>query len=217
MKKSLLIAVLLSASLQGFSQTFIQLWSGAGLCTSGNYDMGLSSGLSFFKGVAWRTGVGAQIFMQGYNIYYDTEVGNPVGSSLRNKSNYVFIAPMIDFHLRQNGHTHVYLNAGVGFNMGAQDSLRRWSYTPNGYDSTVGSADSVSKMVVRIGMGMTHYIGGTGRFRISVSEDVGFLATRLSKTTDPTDVRLYNNASQFYKPLYISLRLGIGWRFARRR
>ncbi len=213
MKKLLFTILLVSSAVHGFSQTYLQLWGGAGLATSGNYDMGISQGINFFKGVSWRTAIGAQVAMQGYNIYYNKEVGEPIGSSLRNKSTYLFVSPMIDFHLRKNGHTHAYLNAGVGFNMGAEDSLRRWSYTPGGFDSTYGSADNVKKMVVRIGMGLTHYIAARGKFRITVSEDVGFLATPISKTTDPTDVRLYNNSLQFYKPMYISLRLGIGWRF----
>lgn len=212
MKKLLLMILLFFVVKPAMSQSFTGIYGGAGVATSNNYDLGINAGAYYYKSVMWRMAVGAQVFMQQYNIYYDKERNQQVGATIRNNSNYVFIAPMLAYHVRGNGNTHFYINAGVGFNMGAKDSLHKWSYTGiAGYDSTVGSADNVNKMLVRFGVGLITYFHVKKHLNIFISEDVGFLGSKLSETTDVTDIRLNNNVNQIYRPLYISLRLGICW------
>ncbi len=210
MKRISLIIFLTLISLNGFSNSFFNIWGGAGLATRYNYDMGFSGGFTYIKAATWRLGLGASVFYQQYNLYYDRENSQLIGSSIRHNSSYAFVSPVLDLHLGRRGNTHFYVTAGAGFNMGAADSLHKWAkggYV--NYDSTIGKAENINKMVFRFGMGLVEYFSINRRYFISVNEDFGYLSDVLSKTNNPTDAMLNRNVNQLYTPTYISVRLGI--------
>lgn len=219
MKRLIITLLLALGTMPVFAVTFFQLWGGAGLATRYNYDIGLSSGVNFMTSAAFRLGVGFSAFTQQYNIYYDKENLANRGGSIRHQSMYAFFSPLLDYHLRGHGYTHFYITAGAGFKMSATDSLHKWSRMGSvSYDSTLGNAANANSMIVRVGMGLTHYFPFQHkRMFLTIGEDIGFLATKLSETTDPTNALLNNNTGRIYRPTYVSIRLGLGWKFTKKR
>lgn len=214
MKRIALTVLLILLGYTGFSTTFFQLWGGAGIATRYNYDAGLSAGMTIFKGLPYRVNVGASVFLQQYNLYYDKENTQLVGASIRHSSSYVFLSPMIDLRMGKTGNTHFYLTAGPGFNMSAVDTLHKWDRQGAiTYDSTIGKPENINKMVVRLGMGLSEYFNISRKFYMNITEDVGFMATKLSETNDVTNTKLNNNVGRLFRPTYISIRIGFGWKF----
>lgn len=218
MKRIFITLLLIVGSMPVFANTFVQLWGGAGVAGRYNYDLGLSSGVNFYTAAGFRMGVGFSAFTQQYNIYYSKELQANRGGSIRYQSTYAFFSPMIDYHLRGHGYTHIYFNAGAGFKMSATDSLHKWSKVGAIYDSTLSDPANINSMVIRIGMGMSHFFPFKHKkMYLTIGEDVGFLANKISETTDKTNRLLDGNTSRIYKPMYISVRLGLGWNFSRKR
>lgn len=217
MKRISLVTLFILLSFSGFSATFFQFWGGAGVATKYNYDAGISTGISFFKGFPYRVNVGASVFLQQYNLYYDKENSQLVGGSIRHNSSYAFVSPVIDLRIGKYGNTHFYLTAGAGFNMNAVDTLHKWDRQGAvTYDSTIGKPENINKMVVRLGMGLSEYFPISQKFYMNITEDVGFLANKLSETNDPSDAKINNNVGQIFRPTYISIRIGFGWKFAKK-
>ncbi len=217
MKRISLITLFTLLSFSGFSATFIQLWGGAGVATRHNYDAGISAGLSFFKGMPYRVNIGASLFLQQYNLYYDRENAQLVGGSLRHNSTYAFFSPVIDLRIGKYGNTHFYLTGGAGFNMNAVDTLHKWDRQgATTYDSTIGKPENINKMVFRLGMGLSEYFNVSQKFYMNITEDVGFMATKLSEINDPADAKINNNVGQIFRPTYISIRIGFGWKFVKK-
>ncbi|MBC7555178.1 MAG: hypothetical protein H7257_14510 [Taibaiella sp.] len=212
MKRTLLAVLLIFGSLQGFSYSLTGIFAGAGLATRHNYDVGIGFGAYYLKTLNSRIGIGLTAFSQQYNLYYDNENDNIIGGSIRHKSNYAFAAPLMQVALGKKGSTDFYVNAGVGFNVGVSDTLRKWSRSPYGgvaYDSVIDQAKGINSMVTRIGFGFTEFLPMTKHLYFTFTEDFGFLPSQLSKADDPTNATLHRNVATFFKPTYISFRIGI--------
>ncbi len=216
MKRILLITLLVLSATKGFSNKFIYLWGGAGIATHNNYDMGLSYGTTFVTALFNRVGVGGSVFSQQYNLYYDKELPAITGATVRHKSSYLFVSPMVQFHLGNKvGSTHFYLTGGVGFKVGVKDTLRKFytatfpSTTNYSYDSLIDKSANINNMVTRIGFGFTEHFPVSKKFGICFSEDVGFLPSLISSTKVAGDTKFNNNVNQLFRPTYISLRIGI--------
>ncbi len=213
MKRILLIVLLVLGSYEGFSNSLVSLWAGAGLATRYNYDYGLSFGLDYTHALFYRVGIGLSAFAQQYNLYYDKDNANVVAGSMRNQSTYVFACPKLEYHLGKKGNIHFYLTGGAGFKMNATDTLRKWSKaaysaTP-GYDSMIDRSASMNSLVYRLGFGFTEYFPTRGHLSFTLGQDFGFLPGLISTSDDPSNASLHNNVNQFYKPTYITFRLGI--------
>ncbi len=221
MKRIILIAFISFFAIKGTAQTatFIGLYGGGGLALSNNYDVGISGGLDFMKGVKNRLSIGARLFYQGIGLVYDNEaygakkgIGN-AGALLYNKSSYVFFTPKFDIGIRRLENVHFYATAGLGFNMGATESIRKWdnSYGAayGNYDSTLNTSTNITSMVMRLGVGLTEYVYTGRHWRLTFSEDFGFIPQNISSTAS------YDNPSrtQYYpKSLnaqYFSLHIGL--------
>jgi len=218
MKRILLIACILCGGFSGFSQVslIVGVNGGAGLATHYNYDMGLSYGANVCKTVSSRLGIGAEVMMQQYNLYYNKEEISLIGGTIRHKSNYLFISPMFEGHLgHKEGTTHFYITGGVGLNMGAEDTLHKYAKAtyPVGavYDSVIGNAKNINSMVFKIGFGFREYMNLGRRLCLTFTEDFAFLPGKLAETTDPTNDMLRNHVSPFYKPTYITFRIGLAY------
>ncbi len=93
---SISLVSLLAISGHAQTNTFIGIYGGTGLAFQYNYNMGISGGLDFLKGIGNRTALGATLFYQGYSFLYDNEAygakngtGN-AGVTLLNQSSYIF-------------------------------------------------------------------------------------------------------------------------------
>jgi hypothetical protein len=221
--KKILLALILSISVfKGYSQknTIVGIFAGGGIATTNNYDVSLSGGLDYAKGLNLRTFIGAEVFYQQYSLLYDNEARSAKkatgydGEILRHTSAYVFFAPKIRFCAGRKQNAHFYFNAGIGMNMGGYDSLRRWNTvsTPNGYkrmDTTIDQSENINSMVLRVGLGWTQYIYMGSHWRFSFTTDFGFLPGSLTKTSDYADVSRTSYSPSKLNPTYMSIRIGI--------
>ena len=114
------------------------------------------------------------------------------------------------------------MDFGVGYNVGGYDSLRKWDYSystntssTNGtgtlgqYDSVIGKSKNITKMMFRVGLGLTEYAAMGEHWRFTFTEDFGFLTKTLTTTgtiTDPSRTKYSTNGLQ---PGYISFMIGI--------
>jgi len=216
MKRLLLVALLCISALQGFSNGMMGLLAGAGLTGRNNYDVGLSYGLMGYRAISYRVGLGAMIFSQQYDLYYTNELNNPMGSSLRTNLSYGFFSPLLIYDMRNHdGRYKFYLTAGVGYNLSGYDSVHKWnmsSYPGASYDSLIDGSKNINKLTYRIGFGFLQFVPMNRHFTFCFNEDIGFLPSVLSSTTDKTDATLRSNVARYYRPTYISLRLGIFFR-----
>jgi len=223
MKRIIFIAFLSFLALKGFTQTntILGLYGGAGASTMYNYDVGLSGGFDFLKGIGNHTALGATLFYQGYAFLYDREAnyvnngGGNAGVSILNKSSYIFIAPKISQFFGRHSTLEAYLNAGAGFKMSGTETMRKWDYgngsVNSNYDSTINTSKNINSMVLRFGVGLKEYIHlGNGNWWFTVTEDCGFLASTLSKTSDVDDPsRTQYSPNGKLNPNYFSLMIGI--------
>lgn len=221
--KPILLALILSVSaFKGYSQknTIVGLFAGGGIATANNYDVALSGGLDYAKGLNLRTFVGAEVFYQQFSLLYDNESNSArhatgfAGEILRHSSAYVFFSPKIRYCAGRKQNAHFYINGGIGMNMGGFDSLRRWNTisTPNGFkrmDTTIDQSENINGMVLRVGMGWTQYIYIGNRWRFTFCTDFGFIPGSLTKTSDYADVSRTSYSPSKLNPTYVSIRIGI--------
>jgi hypothetical protein len=233
MKKGLLAILLLLAASTGYSQnveymvkpTRIGLYGGMGFATSNNYDYGASAGLDFQKCVRGSMlFIGAQVFLQGYSLYWDNEAyGNTghtgyAGMQFRHASKYVFVAPTFQKMLwvRSNFIPWVYVNIGAGFKMSGYDSVRTWDHSnlssyPVNFDSTIDDSKNLKSMVLRIGVGLAQDINMGGNWWFTFKEDFGFVpsGTTTTGTNDAGSPAHTQYSPGKLSPVYASLQLGI--------
>ncbi len=221
--KPILLAFLLSVSaMSGYSQknTILGFFAGGGLATSGNYDVALSGGLDYARGMNLRSFMGIEAFYQQYSLLYDNEANSAkkatgyAGEILRHNSAYFFIAPKFRYCAGRYQNTHLYFNVGLGFSMGGYDSVRRWNTvsTPNGFvrnDTTLDQSDNINSTVLRVGLGITQYLYLGNNWRFTFTGDFGFLPGSLTATSNFEDVARSPYSIGKVNPAYISLRIGI--------
>ena len=216
MKRLLLLALLCCCTLQGFSNGMFGILAGAGLSTRYNYDMGLNVGLMGYSAAWQRVGIGASVFMQGYNMYYDKENQNTTGTSLRTKATYGFFSPLLVYDLnKHHGRSKFYLTGGVGYNISGYDIVRKWdrsNVVGASYDSSIDASKNINKLAYRIGFGFMQFVPMGRHLTFCFNEDFGYLPALLSSTTNTNDVMLSNNISRYYKPAVVTLRLGLFFR-----
>jgi hypothetical protein len=221
--KRILFIILLSCIVTGASaqtNSFIGVYGGGGLAATHNYDVALSGGFEFMKGLFNRTWLGVTAFYQSYGMIYDNEANglkNGTGSAgvtVLNKSAYIFLAPKLTHDVGRNGFLKFYVNGGVGFNMGGTETMRKWDNTygssTGNYDSLLTTTTNINKMVVRFGLGFTENINMGKKWWFTVTEDFGFLPSSLSKTSDVNYVSRTSYSPSKLGPAYFSLQIGVG-------
>ncbi|MCW3123754.1 MAG: hypothetical protein JWQ38_3246 [Flavipsychrobacter sp.] len=221
MKRITLIAFLSFIAMQGFAQkkTIFGLYGGGGLGTTYNYNVAISGGLDFIKVYSTHAGIGANLFYQTYGLYYDNEAygakggGGNAGVQLLNQSSYVFLCPKFDYGIGRNQGVHFYVNAGVGFNMGGTEELRKWDKGfgagLGNYDSTIVTTTNITKMLLRVGTGFTEYFRTGKHWCFTVTEDFGFIGQNLSSSSDYLNPSRTEYSPRSLRPAYISLQIGI--------
>lgn len=223
MKRIVLIALLSLYAIHGFSQSrsVLGVYGGAGIATNFNYDVSMSGGLNFMKGINSRMMIGAVVHYQQFSLYYDREQGQATngngnaGVTLRHKSADLFVAPKFEYCAGRYRNIHIYVDAGIGFNMGGFDSLHKWdhSYYATGvgnYDSSLDLSSNINKMLVRVGMGVTEYLYISRRWCFTFTQDIGFIpGGGLTKTGDYNAPARTPYSPGRFNPTVISLQIGI--------
>jgi len=221
--KPILLALLLSFSAAGgYAQknTIFGVFAGGGVATTNNYDVALSGGIDYAKGLNLRSFVGVEIFYQQFSLLYDNEINSnkhatgSEGEIIMHKTAYAFIAPKFRFCLGRRQNNHFYMSAGLGMNMGGYDSLRRFQTisTPSGMvrtDTTLDKSKNINSMVLRVGVGATQHLSMGRHWRFTFTEDFGFLPGSLTKTSNFEDVTRSAYSVGKLNPTYVSIRLGI--------
>lgn len=214
MKRILLIILTSFCFSQGYSNSFYFGWDGIGFSTKYNYDLGMSYGAYYYRGVARGLGLGTYEFYQTFNMYYSREVGATVGHALRSQIQYRFFSPMIVVQLKSSGQSQMYFTGGIGELQSNSVAIHeKWSHATwagNTYDSSIDLSTKLNKYVVRMGFGFTQFQRLGGIFNMFINEDFGFVANPM---TDPSNISfagVKTNTAQFYMPTYVSLRIGIG-------
>jgi hypothetical protein len=221
--KPILLALILSFSaFKGYSQknTIVGVFAGGGIAATSNYNVALSGGLDYARGLNLRSFIGLELFYQQFSLLYDKEKNGAKhatgseGEIISHRSAYIFLAPKFRFCLGSKQNNHFYLSAGIGMNMGGYDSLRRFNSlsTPYGFvrsDTTVDMSKNINSMVMRIGVGCTQYLPIGNHWRFTITEDFGFLPGSLTKTGDYEDVTRSSYSPGKLNPGYISIRIGI--------
>ncbi len=233
MKRTLLVAFLSFLSLSGFSQStiwgynsFVGIYGGIGLAAAHNYDIGISGGFEYVKGIAaykhggTRFGLGADVFYQSFSLLYDREqdgarhgFGN-AGAMVRHKSAYIFLTPKFDVGIGEHQNVHTYITAGVGFKMSGYDSLRKWdhSYTTSGvgnYDSSLDMSKNIKSMPLRFGFGFKEFIYLGSHWRFTITQDFSFLGSSITGTGGLSDPSRTKYTPLSLNPFYFSLQIGI--------
>jgi hypothetical protein len=231
MKRIILIALLSFIAFDGFSQaSLIGVYGGAGCATKYNYDVAPSGGLELlFSGHrGGRIFIGADIFYQSYSLYADNEVNSAhnrtgyTGTTDRFLGSYAFVAPKFSFGISKTENIKIHVSFGVGFKVSGFDSLHKWNdgyyanayYTnPIGgtgqYDSLLDKSKNINTMVLRASVGMTEYLAMGTHWRLTFTEDFGFVAQSLTKTGTSEDGSRSNYSTNGLRPGYISLQVGI--------
>ncbi len=230
MKRIILAAFLCFIALQGFSQaTIYGVYGGIGCATSNNYDVAPSGGLELlFSGQrGGRMFIGADLFYQGYSQWADNEANSAThgtgtaGNIERFLGSYVFLTPKFSYGLGKKQSVKIFFDIGVGYNIQGFDSVRKWDhgYYTNGYyttytagvgqyDSSLDKTSNINKLQFRLGVGATEYLSMGPHWRLTFTEDFGFLTTNLSSTGTPTDGSRTQYSHGGLRPGYISLMVG---------
>lgn len=222
MKRILLIACISLLAGSGYAQKNFNIgfFAGAGASTVYNYDVGLSGGLDLLKDVGNRTWIGGSLFYQGYAYLYDREAnavtngGGNAGVTILNKSSYIFVSPKLAHDIGRRGLLKAYINFGAGFKMSGTETMRKWDYsngaTGANYDSLLNTSKNLNSMVLRVGLGLTEYVHLNKGWWFTITEDCGFLANSLSKSSNVDDPsRTGYSPNGKLNPNYFSLQIGI--------
>jgi hypothetical protein len=206
--------------MEGFAQTgnIFSFYGGAGFGLSNNYNSGISGGFEYLKGIFDRTALGATVFYQGYSLYYDNEaygakggIGN-AGVTILNQSAYVFFCPKITHDIGKSGLIKYYFDAGVGYNMGGTETMRKWDRSVGSavgiYDSTIATSPNITKLVMRVGVGLTEYLKLGNRWWFTFTEDFGFVPQNISSTVSVTDPERTQYTPHRMTADYFSLQIG---------
>ena len=233
MKRILLIAFLSFTAFRGSSQTVVGLYGGAGCATSNNYNVAPSGGLELLFGMhhGGRMFIGADVFYQTYSLYYDNEANSEkhhqsyAGYIERLATASAFFAPKFSYGLGKTQDIKIYVDFGVGYNIGGFDSVRKWdnkyynnstgNYTyGNGvgsYDSTIDASKNINKLLIRGGCGATEYLSIGKHWFINFTEDFGFISQSLTQSTDPSFASRTQYSPGKFNPGYVSLQIGINY------
>jgi hypothetical protein len=228
MKRIILLLFLSLATLPVIAQDYtyedaknliIGFYGGGGLATTHNYDVALSGGIDFNKGIFYRTGLGFAIFYQQISVLYDNEAHGEkdfngyAGTTILNKSSYVFFTPKFFHSLGKERLCKFYVNAGVGYKMDGTETMHKWDqsngYAPGNYDSTLNTSTNIKQMVFRVGVGFTEYLHMGGKWWFTITEDLGFLPSSISSTSDVDFASRTKYTPPSISPGYISLHIGI--------
>jgi hypothetical protein len=223
MKRISLITFLSFFFMPAFSQTstFIGVYGGGGLTTTYNYDIALSGGVDFIKGLSHngRIGLGFNAFYQTISMAYDNEayrekngIGN-AGVMLLNQSSFIVFAPKFDYGIGKKQNIHFYVNAGIAYNMSGTETMRKWDKS-NGaglgnYDSVINTTPNINKMGLHVGIGFTEYLYTSKHWRFTVTEDFGFINKSLSTTSDFDNPSRTPFSPHDLKPGCFSLQIGL--------
>jgi hypothetical protein len=203
----------------GYGESFTSLIAGGGLATANNYDIGLSYGFSYYKGIRNKLAIGFEFLDQNYSLYRDKEINNVVGGTVSLKGDYMFFSPMVVVQLNRTGSIHGYVNAGIGIHGAGYTTLHTWDHTP--WPSTVAydsvddkEKDDFLQLTYRIGIGLVEYCNVRGKLHIFFGQDVGILPmsfqNKNENDSDPTEFRNFKGSmDEFFRPTYISFRMGI--------
>lgn len=213
-----LISLFTSPAFSQGTNKIIGFYGGGGLATSNNYDVAISGGITYDKGLFSRTFLGVNIFYQGYALAFDNEAGSnklgkgQAGVTVFNKSAYVFLAPQISIGIRETQNLKFYANAGIGYNMSGTETYRKWDYRygslPGNYDSTINTTANINKMLYRVGFGMEEYLSLGNRWFMCLKEDFGFIVNNLSTSGDVDNPNRTVYSPHSLNPGYISIQLG---------
>jgi hypothetical protein len=168
------------------------VFAGGGVATTNNYDVALSGGIDYAKGLNLRSFVGVEIFYQQFSLLYDNEINSQKhatgseGEIIMHKTAYAFIAPKFRFCLGRRQNNHFYMSAGLGMNMGGYDSLRRFQTisTPSGMvriDTTLDKSKNINSMLLRVGVGATQHLSMGRHWRFTFTEDKTEIKNRMVK------------------------------------
>ncbi len=210
----------------GYLTHNISLLVGAGLATQNNYDVGPSLALSFHKACfKQRVFLGISLNYQEYSLYYDREaqaLNNEKayeGVTIRNKSDYGFFSPSIEYYIGNSCNFSLYVNGGVGYSIGGTETLHKWdqshSYplTPtNAYDSTINTTSNINKLIFRYAIGMCQYSPIYGRhpkkIKFMFNEEIGFVQGNISTTANNNNPSRTTFSPNNLSPVYITFRIG---------
>jgi len=221
MKRILLIILICCLALSGYSHnTIFGFFGGVGASTNYNYDVGVAGGASFLKQGRGRTGIGADLFYQGYALKFDNEANGikngtaSAGVTILDKTSYIFLTPKIAQTFGHYGTLEAYLTFGPGFKMGGTETMRKWDYThgtlPGDYDSTIDASPNLKGVVFRIGFGMKEYVYLGGKWMFTITEDFGVITNSITKSSDPHDPsRTQYSPSGKLNPYFISIFIGL--------
>ncbi len=216
MKRILLVLLMLAGLNTANANSFYFAWNGFGMANRYNYDLGMSYGAYYYRGITKGLALGTLEFYQTMNLYYGREVKSIVGSSLRTDITYRFFSPMIVLQTGHTGQSQVYFTGGVGeLQSGGEATFSKWSRVPwsgpaGVYDSTIDFTEKLNKYVFRLGFGLAQYVRLGGNFHMFVNEDAGFLIRPMADMSGREFVAVKTNVAQFFQPTYLSLRIGIG-------
>jgi hypothetical protein len=202
-------------SLNCLADSYYFAWDGVGVATKHNYNAAQSYGSYQYKGVANGLGTGGMEIYQQFNINYDQESTNRVGTSVRYNLLYRFVSPMVVVQLAKSGQTQFYMTAGVGDLQSGTATVHKWSHVPaqvgDNYDNVIDKSGDVNGYAIRLGFGFTQFYPLGGNFHLFLNEDVGWIATPLVDVTDPDYSGMKANVSHLFQPTVVSFRIGIAF------
>ncbi len=216
MKKTLILILISIISISANAETYYFAWDGIGVAAKNNWNTAYSYGSYQYKGIANGLGLGAMEIFQNYNINYDQERNNTVGTAVRYKVLYRFVSPMFVFQMNKPGNLQCYITGGVGDLQSGEATVHKWSRLPwsqagSTYDENIDQSANVNPYAIRLGFGFTQFYPLGGNFHLFLNEDFGWIATPLFDITDPAYEGMKTNTAHLFEPAYFSLRVGIAF------
>ena len=216
MKKTLILILISIISFNAFADTYYFAWDGIGVAAKHNWNTAYSYGSYQYKGIANGLGTGGMEIYQTYNINYDQEKNNTVGTAMRYKVLYRFVSPMVAFQMSKSGNLQCYVTGGVGDLQSGTATVHKWSHVPwsqagAAYDSSIDQSATVNSYAIRLGFGFVQFFPLGGNFHMFMNEDFGWIATPLFDVTDPAYSGMRTNTAHLFEPAYFSFRIGIAF------
>jgi hypothetical protein len=229
MKRIALVFFLLLPAVQGFSQSLISVFGGAGVTTA--YSGGTTPlfGATYLVSPLRHTYFGGSIFNEGYAVKRTDEEFSRFGGyeySITQNSSFLFIAPTIDVGVGHKEHIHGYVSGGLGFRLSGEQTLQQTTpgtlppgiYSGHNYGPSKNTTANLNNTIFRLGLGACGHIGILDKLDLVIGPELGLIPSWLSTNSYGYE----GDASMNIKASYVCVHLGLtyksGWQpFSARR
>jgi hypothetical protein len=165
--------------------------------------------VSYLRKLEKHVYAGAKLFFHQYSFdyyYSHTAAGGSYneGNVITTKSNYLFIAPTLDFGLGRHQYIHCYFSTAIGYLLSGEqrshDYNSIYGYPHSSYDTVYSSNGYIKGFIFHLNFGFEEHIRLNSQWHILLNEGFSLFSSDMTYLANPgTDVH----------PGYILLQIGV--------